>query len=286
MSIKIITDSTSYIPEDLIKKYDISVCPLNVIFQGQSYNETTMDRAAFYEEILISNEIPTSSQPGLEDLYKIFEKEILKKNSIVGIFLSSEMSGTYSSANLVKEMILDKYPDGKIEILDSESNCMQMGYAVLAAAKASHEGKSIEDIVDEVEKMKQRSRFLFVPNTLDYLKKGGRIGGASALIGAFLKIRPILTVENGKTSIFAKVRTKKRAIDTIVEAFRKDIDKNNLGEVVVHHINSEIEGKELAKTIEEIVKTKVQLCDIGPVIGLHVGPATVGLAYYTKNPLR
>ncbi|QAA31855.1 DegV family protein [Clostridium manihotivorum] len=286
MSIKIITDSTSYIPKELIEKYDISICPLNVIFQGQSYDETTMDRTAFYEKIIVASDIPTSSQPSLEDFYKIFEKQVVANNSIVGIFLSSDMSGTYSSANLVKEMILDKYPDAKIEIVDSKTNSMQMGYAALAAARAAEEGKTIEEVLEAVEKIKARSRFLFVPNTLDYLKKGGRIGGASALIGAFLQIRPILTVEDGKTSVFTKVRTRKKAIDAMIEAFKNDINKKELGEVIVHHINSEADGKELAKRVEEIVNRKVEISDIGPVIGLHVGPGTVGIAYYTKNPLR
>lgn len=283
MPVKIVTDSTSYIPKELVEEYDISIVSLNVILNGISSKETDLDNIKFYEDMDESNTIPTSSQPSLDDLLKIFKEKVSLGYDIVGIFLSSSMSGTYSSANLVKNMILEEYPNSRIEIIDSKTNCMQMGFEVLQAARAAKSGKEIEQVVDEAIKVRENSRFLFVPDTLKYLKKGGRIGGAAALLGSILQIRPILTVENGVTTVFDKVRTKKRAIDRIVDKVLDDIDDKGLGEIMVHHINCEDEGKLLADRLAEKLKIPVKIQYIGPIIGLHVGPGSIGVTYYTKE---
>ena len=282
MSIKIVTDSTSYLPEQFIKRYDISVVSLNVMFEKESFREVDIEKDTFYEKMSMSKSIPKSSQPNINEIYDTFKRCIDNNDSVVGIFLSSDMSGTYSSANVVKKMILEKNPNARIELVDSRSNCMQMGYAVLEAARAADEGNSIEEVLKAAYRVIDKSRFLFVPDTLEYLKKGGRIGGAAALIGNILQIRPILTVKDGKTAVFAKVRTKKKAVEKIINTLLGDIKNNELGEVIVHHINSNVEGMNLAGKIENILGIHVRVTSIGPVIGLHVGPGTIGIVYYTK----
>ena len=137
MAIKIVTDSTSYIPEEFINKYDISVVSLNVLMNGESIREVDLDNETFYSKMEESTEIPSSSQPSPDEIYNTFENIIKEGNSIVGIFISSDMSGTVSSANLIKNMLLEKYPTAHIEIVDSRSNCMQMGYVAIEAAKAA-----------------------------------------------------------------------------------------------------------------------------------------------------
>lgn len=283
MGIKIVTDSTSYIPSEYIEKYDIKVVSLNVIMNGVSRREVDIDNKYFYKEMNESNEVPKSSQPIPQEIIDIFKGIVEAGDSIVGIFLSSKMSGTYSTANMVKEMILEEYPNADIHILDSKTNCMQMGFAAIEAAKDSVEGKSINEIISTVEHVFNNSRFLFTPETLDYLKKGGRIGGAAALFGNIFQIRPILTVVDGETSVFKKVRTRKKVIDEIVKEALVDIKANGLGDVIVHHINSEEDGLKLAKVLEEKLSRKVSIQSIGPVIGLHVGPGSIGIAYYTRN---
>ena len=128
--------------------------------------------------------------------------------------------------------------------------------------------------------------FLFIPENLEYLRKGGRIGGASALIGNLLKIIPILTVEDGKTTVLAKVRTKKKAVFIMLSRMLEDIEKYGLGEIIVHHINCIDEAKQLACTIKEKLKVNVNICDIGPVIGVHVGPGAIAVVYYTQKNMR
>ncbi|MBC5627868.1 DegV family protein [Clostridium sp. NSJ-6] len=282
MGIKIVTDSTSYIPSEYIEKYDIKVVSLNVIMNGVSKREVDIDNKYFYKEMDESNEVPKSSQPIPQEMIDIFKGIVEAGDSIVGIFLSSKMSGTYSTANMVKEMILEEYPNADIRILDSKTNCMQMGFAAIEAAKASAEGKSINEVISTAEHVFNNSRFLFTPETLDYLKKGGRIGGAAALFGNILQIRPILTVVDGETSVFKKVRTRKKVIDEIVKEVLVDIKANGLGDVIVHHINCEEDGLKLAKVLEEKLSRKVGIQSIGPVIGLHVGPGSIGIAYYTR----
>lgn len=281
MAIKIVTDSTCYIPNELKEKYDITVVSLSVVMGNEIFKETEIENDVFYKKLAEADSIPTSSQPTIDDLYKIFERIVENGDDVIGIFISSEMSGTYSTCNqVIKTMIEEKYPNARMEIIDSRSNCMQMGYAVLTAARLANENKSMDVILEEVNKVINRSRFLFIPDTLEYLKKGGRIGGAAALFGTLLQIRPILTVEDGKTAVFDKVRTKQRAILRMIDKVKGDIAEGKLGELIVHHINCEEEGRALAEKVKEILGVEAQIQDIGPVIGCHVGPKAVGIAYY------
>ncbi|MDD7796366.1 DegV family protein [Clostridium sp. 'White wine YQ'] len=285
MAVQIITDSTSYIDETLRTTLGINVVSLNVLFDDDNFKEVDLKNDTFYE-MMEKRGIPTSSQPSVEEIYSCMENIIKKGDSILCVFLSSDMSGTYSTAHMVKEMILEKYVNAKIEIVDSRSNSMQLGFAAIVAARAAKDGQSLEEVKTIAIENTRRSRFLFIPDNFVYLKKGGRIGGASALIGNILKIIPILTVEDGKTSIANKIRTKRRAKLEMVDMFLNDVNKFGLGEVAIHHINCIDEAKDLALILKQNLNIQVPICDIGPVIGLHVGPGAIGIAYYTKNPIR
>lgn len=281
MSIRIIADSTCYLPKEYMEEYQVSITSLNVLLNGESYRETDLSNSWFYEEMAKSASIPTSSQPSIEDLYNCMEALIKDSHDIVGIFLSSDMSGTFSTSNLVKEMILEKYPNANIVCIDSRSNCMQAGFAVLEAAKAANSGKSLNEVVSIANDVINNSKFIFVPDTLEYLKKGGRIGGASALFGSLLQIRPILTVEDGKTTVFTKVRTKKKAVDKIVDSILEQNKKSPIKGLIVHHINCANEGLELANRLKtELGLSDIKIQSIGPIIGLHVGPGSIGVAYH------
>ena len=281
MSIRIIADSTCYLPKEYIDKYNVSIVSLNVLLNGKSYRETDLENDWFYKEMSKSPSIPTSSQPSIDDFYKAIESQVKEGHDIVGIFLSSDMSGTFSTSNLVKEMILEKYPNANIVMLDSRSNCMQAGYAILEAAKAAADNKSLDEVVSIAKSVIENSKFIFVPDTLDYLKKGGRIGGAAALFGSLLQIRPILTVTDGKTTVLTKVRTKKKAIDKIIDTVMEQNLKSPIKGLIVHHINCESEGQELANKLQDKLGiSNIKIQSIGPIIGLHVGPGSIGVAYH------
>lgn len=285
MAIKVLTDSTSYIDKSIREALDIRVVPLSVKFSDTTFKETEIDHESFYA-MMEEKGIPQSSQPSVGDLHDAMQDVVKDGDDLVCIFLSSDMSGTYSCANLAKNMVLENHPEANIEIIDSRSNCMQLGFAAIIAAKAAQEGKTLKQIISMVKENIKRSRFLFIPDNLTYLQKGGRIGRANAIIGNFLKIIPILTVEDGVTTVFQKVRTKKKAILTIIQQVLKDIEDFGLGDLVVHHINCIDEAKDVARQLKEALNINIKIQDIGPVIGLHVGPGAIGVAYYTKQDLR
>jgi len=280
--IKIITDSTSYIPEDLIKEYDIDVISLSVILGDEIIVETQISNVDFFKKLDSSSHHPTSSQPVIKEVYDRFEKHIQSGDSIVGCFISSQMSGTYSTAMLVKDMILEKYEDAKIEIVDSKSNCMQLGFATLSGAEAAKSGKAMKDVVLAINENIEKSRMLFIPESLDYLQRSGRLSKASALAASLLKIYPILTVIDGKADVYGKIRTRKKAITEMIEQFKQDVEAKGLGQVNVVHINSEPDAMNLKEKLSKLVDADIRISSIGPVIGAHVGPGTVGLVYYTK----
>ncbi len=283
--IKVITDSTSYLEKQTVKDLDIEILSLKVEFQQDTYREVELENKAFYR-MMEERGIPKSSQPAVGEFIEAFESVVKEGNQVLGVFLSGKMSGTLSTAVMAKDMVVKDHPDAVIELMDSESNCMQLGFAAEAAAKAAKEGRSLQEVIQAVEDMKKRSRFLFVPDSLKYLKAGGRIGKANALIGGLLSIIPILTVENGETSIYKKVRRKKKAVNEMIEKLRAEHREHTVKEIIIHHIDAFKEAEALAKRIQKEVEAPTRILDIGPVIGLHVGPGAIGIAYYTEKELR
>lgn len=284
MGVKIVTDSTSYIDEKTRKDLDIGILSLAVTFEDGSINETDIDNEDFYKK-MDREGIPFSTQPSLGEVYQKMLEVVAKGDDLLCVFISSAMSGTYNTACTVREKILEEYKDAKIFVLDSKSNCMQLGFAAIVAARAAKAGKTIEEVVKIAKDNIKRSRFVFVPNNLEYLKKGGRIGGAGALIGDILKIIPVLTVKNGTTDILRKVRTKARAVKAMIDQVMEDNAKYTIKEIMVHHINCYEESQELSSKLKGLLSRDIGIVDIGPVIGMHVGPGTVGIAYYTEDEM-
>lgn len=286
MAIKVITDSTSYIPENTLKELDISIVSLSIIMNGVSELETQMDLEDFYEHLSTFHKLPTSSQPALEDLINTFKDKVTAGHDVVGIFISSAMSGTFSTALLAKSMVLEEFPNAKIEIIDSKANCMEMGFVAIDAAKAANEGKSMEEVLQVAQHTMRCTRFLFSPFTLEFLKKGGRIGNASSLVADILKIKPVLTVVDGMTTTLAKIRTHKKALEYIGQVFAQDIKDYGVANAIIHHIHCPSQALEFAKDLAAFTKLNIPIIPLGPVIGTHVGPGTLGIAYCTNKPIR
>ena len=283
MTVKIVTDSTSYLPRNLRRELDIDVISLNVHLGDESFREDEIDNHVFYQKMAACKQFPTTSQPAVQEFVTVFERHVQADEPVVAIFLSSKMSGTFSTASLARQMLLERYPQAEIEIIDSKSNSMEMGLAVLNAARAAKAGKTFAEVKAAAEHTIARSRFLFVPEKLDYLKKGGRLSSAAALIGSVLQIKPVLTVIDGAAEVFSKVRSAEKALDLILSTFLADVKEKGFGEAVVHHINNELEGYRLAARIEKELHVTPAIIPIGPIIGCHVGPGALGIAYYTKD---
>lgn len=283
MSVKVVTDSTAYITADLQKEYDLTIVPLSVIFPDESFKETEVDYGYFYAKIDREGVIPTSSQPSQGDMEEVFNRIIGEGDEVLAIFISGDLSGTCQSAYGARQSILQLNPQARIEIIDSRTTCMAMGSMVLAAAQAAREGKSLEEAATAARDIQARCGIYFVPATLDYLKKGGRIGGAAALLGSILKIKPILYLSDGKVAVFEKARGTRAALDNILNLLDRLHQTQGLSQVVVINVVAEQKAAELAAEIQSRYGLTPTMSVIGPVIGLHVGPGTLGVAYVTRK---
>ena len=283
MGVKLVTDSTSYIPLDVQETLEISVIPLSVNFPDESFLETEVDYSYFYNKIESSGVIPTSSQPSVGDMEACFRRILDGGHDIVAIFISAQMSGTYEAAVGMREQLVKEYPDAGFAIYDSKTNCMSLGHPVVESAKAAKEGRSFDEVCELAVSLIARMHFYFTPATLDYLQKGGRIGGASALLGRVLKIRPVLFVDEGSTNVYRKARGFQGAINEILKRMDSDIQDRGIAQIIVMHIHYQDKAEEIAQTIEERYGIAAPILPIGPVIGLHVGPGTIGIVYCTDR---
>ena len=214
---------------------------------------------------------------------KCFTEDVKAGHTVVGVFISSKMSGTFDGASTAKKMVLEEYPDAEIYLVDSEANCMQLGFAAIAGAKSAFEGSRVDEVITAVMNTMQRSRFIFMPETLDYLEKGGRIGKASALLGGILHLIPILTVRDGETTSMAKVRTRKNALKKLASILEQDKAELGLSQILIHHIDCIDVAQKLRDEVKIYVDEDVEISAIGPVIGAHVGPGSLGIVYLTKD---
>ena len=284
--IRIVTDSTASIPRDMAIENNIEVVSLYLNYNGVEYEDATMDVDTFYEEIydMIDN-IPTSSMPSQGSLEELFEDAAAAGDDLIGIFMSSKMSGTVSGALQAARNVAARHKGFRFRIIDTLSNSFDEAWSVIAAAKARAAGCSIDQCCELAQKAVAATRFLFTPESLRFLKAGGRIGNVSALLGSLMRICPIITVKDGHTTTFSKVRTHKKALAKMADRFKSDIEHYGLKNVIVHYIGSSDEAIAWAReVVEPLCGRAVKVVPVSPVIGLHVGPA-VGIVYECDQPL-
>lgn len=275
--IAIVTDSTSYIPWDMIGQYNISVAPQVVIWGEETLrDDIDIKPKEFYRRLKTARKMPTTSQVTIAEFSGIFERLHGEGYEILAILVSEKLSGTIDSARQAKQML----PDVSLEIFDSETTSMALGFQALAAARAAEDGASTAECLAVAEKARQNSGVVFVVDTLEFLHRGGRIGGASRYLGTALKLKPLLTIEDGKIEALERVRTKKKAharlLDIIVERLT---GKSNIRLSTLH-----ANAKDDAQALLEQIKGRLDIVEsvgseVSPVVGTHVGPGTVGLAY-------
>jgi DegV family protein with EDD domain len=285
MAVRVITDSTSYIPPDEAEALGIRVVQLSATLDGVTRTEDEIDPESFYRAMLASPQFPTSSQPSVASIIEAMEEPVAAGDEVVAVLLSSKMSGTYETALMARDQVLARHPSAGIAVVDSLSNCMEEGFAVLAAARVADDDGTLADVVAAARKTTARTRWLFSPASLEYLRMGGRIGNARALLGTLLQVRPILTVIDGVTATVRSVRTQRRAVETIADMVASDAEAHGLVDIVVHHILAAPEAEVLAKLLGERIGRRPRVQQIGPAIGLHVGPGTLGVVYETREEL-
>lgn len=279
--IQIITDSVARVPAEVARERGIEVTSLFVRHGADEHREADMDVERFYQGIAgMIDDIPTSSQPSQHELESMFEKAAQAGRAVLGVFLSSRLSGTFDGAVRAARTVKSRNLGFECTLVDSASACSDEGFAVLDACDARDAGGTLKDCVAAAVHSVKSSRFLFTPESLAFLKAGGRIGSVSALLGSLVKITPVLTVADGVPVTFAKVRTTKRALDKIVDTLKDDMARcGGLKRIVVHYIGEKAPAAAWARdVIEPLVGREVPVHPASPVIGVHVGPA-MGVAY-------
>jgi len=284
--IRIVTDSVASIPKEVCEARGIAVASLFVHHKGHDYIDAEMDVDAFYQHIgEMVDDIPVSSQPSTYTLQALFNEAAEAGDELLGIFMSSRMSGTYDAAVSVVEEVAAKHPGFRYSLIDSTTNSYDEAFSVLEAADARDEGCTLEECTDRALKAVESTRFLFAPETLAFLKAGGRIGNAAALVASLIRIKPVITVSDGESQTFARIRTTKKALATIVQKLKEDAARYSLRDIMVHYIGPSAKARIWAKEdIEPVVGHEVQVLPVSPVIGCHVGPA-VGIVYRCAQAL-
>ena len=277
--VAIVTDSTAYIPVGLIKQLRISVVPLILIWGDASFEDgVDMMPDDFYMRMASSKILPTTSQATIPSMKNAFEVLLGQGYDVLGIFLSSKLSGTVQSA-LQARTLMQKGMD-KIAIIDSLATTMALGWPVLTAARAAEAGENLVECQKLAEKARDQTGVMFVVETLEFLRRGGRIGGAQAMLGTVLKIKPLLELQDGQIEAVEKIRTKGKALDRMLELIEEKIRDRTPIRLATVHANVEAEALSLLETARQRFSPIESFhSPLSPVIGAHAGPGTVALAY-------
>ena len=280
--IKIVIDSTSYLPEEILQQHDIRVVPLNVHFGAERvFREgVDLDPAAFYQLLAAAPALPTTSQPSPGQFREVFTELSAAGHQVLCIVISSRLSGTYQSAVEAQRLL----PEAAIVVNDSYSVAGGLGLMALTAAEMAAGGHTMEQIVARVEQMKQDMRVYFVVDTLEYLQKGGRIGTAAALVGTLLQVKPILALREGIVQPLDKVRNKRKALRQLLEDFESQVAPGQPVDCVLMHAQSPDEARDLGLEMQKRLRCERMITvEVGAVVGTHTGPGLVGGAICVRG---
>lgn len=278
--IAIVTDSTAYIPKELESEYKLQIAPLQLIWGEEQFRDgVDIQPTQFYEKLQNAKIMPSTSQatPGA---FKEIYKELLSQGyDIFSIHISSKLSGTIDSAQQAKAMLEVE----NIEIFDSKNAGMALGFQVLAVARAAAKGASIKDCIKIAQKARKNTGVLFAVSTLEFLHRGGRIGGGQAFLGTILDLKPILEIRDGKIEAAGKVRTMNKAVDKVIDIMKSQVENKTPVRIAIQHANALQEARNLLDKVllsfPEGDVVEAFIADVSPVIGTHTGPGVVGIAY-------
>lgn len=278
-SVALVIDSTAYLPQPLVEQYNITVVPLYVNFgQEESYRDgVDITPDEFYKRLPTARVMPSTSQPSRGDFAKVYQRLAREgATEIVSVHISSILSGTVSSALMAR----DDVPEMPVHVVDSYSTSMGLGYLALEAARALAEGQPAAEVVRRLEAQRERIRILFVVDTLEFLHRGGRIGGAAAFLGSMLSLKPLLTLRGGRIEPLERVRSKRRAVDRMLELILEEFAGRPV-RIGVIHASAPQEAQSILADLQSRLDCRESiLAEVSPVIGTHTGPGTVGVIAY------
>ena len=281
--VAIVTDSTSDLPAQLVKTRGITVVPLTLNFEGRSLLDGVEIRPSeFYRRLPNATTHPTTSQPSPGRFAEAYAELLNDHSEIVSIHISEKLSGTYASALQGAEMV----DASRVHVIDSQLASMSLGLLTLAAAEIARQGAEATAIAQQVMDMRDQVQTYFSVATLEFLRRGGRIGRASALLGSVLQVKPVLCIRDGLVTPLERVRTFDRALSRVVELAR-EVDRGKGLCVIVGHADAESDAERVARELEPVTET-LMIQPLGPVVGAHAGPGVVGVGCYPADllPLR
>jgi len=275
-SVAVVTDTCHYLPRQLVAARGIHEVSLYVHWDSREDRESELpDFGGYYEYLRTAKQLPTTSQPSIGDFLAVYEPLLAEGREIVSVHLSSAISGTFASAEQARDQLAGRGRD-RIHVIDSQSACGGEGLVVLAAHAAAARGLSAPEVVAHAREARAALQMWFAVDTLEYLRRGGRIGAAQAYLGSALKIKPILTLEAEITPV-ERVRTSGRAFERLVDYMRAR-HADGADSWVIQHIQAHEEAARLVERGREIWDCDpCFVSEIGPVIGTHVGPGLLGV---------
>ncbi|HEV2108972.1 MAG TPA: DegV family protein [Thermomicrobiales bacterium] len=271
--VAVVTDSTADLPPELQEQHGITVVPLTVHFGEESFrDQIDISTDDFMERLQRSETMPTTSQPSSGLFEDTFRQLAADHDEIIAVFISSKLSGTVMSAMLARDAVTDLVP---VEIVDSQSASMALGFQALAAARYAAQGLGATAIAQRLRSAMGSYETLFFVDTLEYLRRGGRIGKASAMVGSFLDLKPMLRIDEGQVVPAERTRTRARARKGLVDFVRA---MPNVERLAVMHATTQDEAVELAEEFDlTLPRENLVIARFGPVIGTHVGPGAMGV---------
>lgn len=277
--VALVTDSTSYIPRDIREKYPITMVPQEVIWEGQTYeDDVTITPDQFYTRLRTAKVMPSTSQVSVVNMLNAYSKLLDQGYDVLGIFLSEKLSGTWQSAQLARGEL--KSGKDKVDFVDSRTTAMAMGFIVLEVAKAAVAGASLADCKALAEKGREHVGVFLTVETLEFLHRGGRIGGAQRFLGTALNLKPILEVTGGRVEPVERVRTKGKSLDRIVELVAERCKGKSPVRIATLHADSEADARTTLDKITALIHpVESVFAAVSPAVGTHTGPGTVGLAW-------
>jgi len=272
--VAIVTDSTAYLPADLVVSRHVIVVPVQVVVGGQPYDEGTEISPAEVADALRSWSVVTTSRPSPDRFAQAYaEAAAAGATAVVSAHLSGDMSGTFDSAVLAA-----RAAPIPVVVVDTRRVAMAMGFAVLEGARAAETGLDVEAVAQVIRDRAAASSALFYVDTLDYLRRGGRIGAATALVGQALAVKPILELVDGRVAPLEKVRTTSKALARLEELVVERADGRPC-DIAVHHLDAAARAEALAgHLVSRLVDSRVLVGEVGAVVGAHVGPGMVAVA--------
>lgn len=273
-NIAIVTDSTADLTPEMVEEMGVTIVPLRVIFGNEAYREgVDITTEEFYERLVKSRQLPTTSAPSVGDFQEAYERLLKEVDSIVSIHIGAKLSpGTVQAAQTARQSLAK--PE-RVEIVDSQAASLAIGFAIMEAVEATRAGAKLAEVKAAAESAVERTHVLFMLDTLEYLRRGGRIGRARAYLGALLSVKPILTLREGEVYPEERVRTRARGLERIIQS---GIKHQNVKLAAVAHSTTPDEAESIRERLAmAFPNVKVHLVRCGPVLGTHAGPGIVGV---------